>query len=197
MTEQEIIAGLMAKNEKALAEIRDMMGPGLQNFAERLLDNRAQAQEAVHDALLDLWKLKNKRFATLARVKSYLYVSVLGHCKNYRKKYKKKLTGENAYLEALSEEPTPDLEREIIHAEVSALLNQQLDAQLADLPKTYREIIVLSYLHGLGPNEIARRLNIQVQSVKNLKKRGVKYLQGKAAALGKKVQNLRKSPKKL
>lgn len=78
---------------------------------------------------------------------------------------------ERAYLEALAALPEPDIlspeDREIL-LETLQLIDQALDG----LPKTVREVFLLSQIDGLTYAEIGEKINKSVRTIKRYMQQG-------------------------
>lgn len=139
-------------------------------FANRYLNDRQMAEDAIHDVILELFQDKEK-FETILALKAYLYNSVRNRCLNIlrhdkiRVKYAEKMAREkDSYF----------FHNQILEAEAHELLEQAI----AELPKQTRIVYEL-VLQGYNNQEIAERTGLSEDAVKAHKQRGKKILKEK------------------
>lgn len=156
-------------NEAALSYFLNLYFAGYCLYTERKVGDRAIAEDIVEEAFIKLWK-KRAHFASVAAMKSFLYVIIRNATLNHIKKTAraKHHNGQLAYLQNSAND-----HHEIIRAEVLSAIHQAIEM----LPEKCQQILKLSYMDGQRNEEIAESLNISVQTVKNQKVRGLKILQ--------------------
>ena len=144
------------------------------HFAFKYVKDIDVAEDIVHDVILDLYS--NKRdFTSLNKLKSFLYLSIKNRCFNY-------IEHENAkqnYLQASTLQQDEDYFLDaIIEEEVYFLMHKAIN----ELPDQIQTIYELSLI-GKSNEEIARVLNLSLDSVKSYKKRGKQILKEKLKGL--------------
>jgi RNA polymerase sigma-70 factor (ECF subfamily) len=119
----------------------------------------------VQEAFVYVWS-KREYIRDTAAAKSYLYKYIKNHCLNFLRDSKRrqeilkeKLESEVFYRDNLVEQETYEI---IYHA-------------IKDLSRQNQQVIELS-LDGLSNKEIAKKLNITVNTVKTIKQRAFKAL---------------------
>jgi RNA polymerase sigma-70 factor (family 1) len=144
-------------------------------FAERLLNDRAAAEDIVGESFIKLW---NKRgdFKTTQNIKAFMYITVRNACLNYLKQAKRDSLNQKqlAYLTGEKEEFVLN---EMIRAEVLKEIMNEID----NLPEQCKKVLKLGYLEGLKNQEIAKLMNISVHTVKNQKARAIQLLKTRLA----------------
>ena len=128
-----------------------------------------EAWYIVQDTFFKLWSAPQK-FLHINDMRFYLYRSVQNQCLNYIRdkkvednyRNKTEVITEDYFYNALLEE------------EIFIRLRQAID----ELPEKYRNVINLN-LEGLSDKEIAEKLDITIDAVKQQKKRGKEQLKGK------------------
>ena len=128
-----------------------------------------EARDIVQDTFFKLWSAP-KKFLHINDMRFYLYRSVQNQCLNYIRdkkvednyRNKTEVITEDYFYNALLEE------------EIFIRLRQAID----ELPEKYRNVINLN-LEGLSDKEIAEKLDITIDAVKQQKKRGKEQLKGK------------------
>ncbi len=106
-----------------------------------------------------------------AHAQSFLYLSAKNACLDYikTKGREREREKEYTYLLQLSDD---DLQLEVIYVEYMADIYREIN----NLPSQCAKIVTLSYIEGMQNNQIAEQLQINVQTVKNQKSKGLKIL---------------------
>lgn len=141
----------------------------------RYLKNAEEAQEITADAFVKLWNCKNE-FETLDNIKAWLYTTAKNECINelkrrqrFRSKLKLFFYWNSAHNDSLHEFVT-DLD------EIKAEVLNQLYSDIEDLPQQCRQIVKMAFVENLKNDEIARQMDLTVQTVKNQKSSAIKRL---------------------
>lgn len=166
--EQKYIRGLNEGDEDAFRSIFNLFNARLCYFAGQLLAGEELPEDIVQDAFMKLWERRGN-FTRIEAVKTFLYVTVKNRCLNISKHRVVK----NRYLHSRNdfiEERTAV--NNIIEAEV---LHHMYNA-IRELPSACRQVMRLSFDDGLNNKEIARQLDISVNTVKTQKLRGLRFL---------------------
>jgi RNA polymerase sigma-70 factor (ECF subfamily) len=112
----------------------------LRTLAANLLDDRAAAEDVVHDVFISLLQIV-ERFELRSSLAGYLKTSIANKARDYRRKKRPQTVAVNDAELVVSNDNGP-VER-IVQSELS----RKLDAAMSRLPYEQREVIVL-YLHG-------------------------------------------------
>lgn len=152
--------------------------PRLCDFANYILKDKELAEDMAQDAFIIYLEQRDKISDNFNAVKSFLYTAVKNACLN-------KIRHNNVVEVYNKKNPLdiytdPKILEEIIHAEVVAEIYEKINA----LPKGCAMIIRYGYLEGLSNSEIAKVMNISINTVKSQKKRGLDLMKihlGKAA----------------
>jgi RNA polymerase sigma-70 factor (family 1) len=160
-------------NEQAFDTVFRLFYPQLCDFSERYLQNKVDAEEAVHNLFVLLWN-KAEVFDSNEHLRAYLYRSAYNHCLNMIRSASRRMQREQIYgLNIdLSEESYLN---NMLRAELISMIYREIAA----LPIHYEQVIKLSYQEGLKNDEIASVLGLSVQTVKNYKHKGLSLLKAK------------------
>lgn len=139
-------------------------------FAWQMVNDTCLAEDLAQDAFVSFYQNKVKVSPDEIAIKSFLYSSVKFAVYNRSRKNKtiQKYWQRNVYTEA----DDTDYEQLIIRAEFTA----ELESSLADLPEGCRKIMTLSYMDGFSNEEIAKKLQVSINTVKTQKRRGLRVL---------------------
>lgn len=136
-------------------------------FALHYLKDIDDAEDAVQDCFMELWKRKEKGFE-VSGLKSYLYSMVRNRCIDILKK--DSLIDGNVQPSDL-EETLSDEECEEWSYDEACLWTA-----IESLPEKCKEVFLLAKRDGMKYEEIAVRLHISVNTVKNQVSKALKTL---------------------
>jgi RNA polymerase sigma-70 factor, ECF subfamily len=145
-------------NIKEFEKLFKSLYPLLCRYAERILNNKENAEQVVQDVFYLLWK-NRETIDIRSSLKSYLYKAVFNKAMHLvehemvEKKYQ-------SYL-AFHESQSISTDQSVIDGEVYQLYRQTLK----ELPDRCREVFLLSRNQGLKYIEIAEKLAISVKTV--------------------------------
>lgn len=159
----EIIELYWARNEDAIAQTDAVYGRKLQGLANRILNNREDAEESVGDTYLKTWE------AIPPQRPTYFYAFLAAICRHLslHKVDWRQAAKRNGEVVALTEEmerciPDTRRERELESEELGKAFNNFLES----LPKETRLIFLRRYWHVDTIAEIAARYGITESKVK-------------------------------
>lgn len=132
-------------------------------YAHSLLGNRADAQDATQEVLLRLWD--NLPKLNLFHMRAWILRTTRNYCLDQIRRRANSSTPVLVDDEFLDQQPD-DAASDPSHAADSTLRMEQAHAALRKLPENLRSVFVLYEINGLRYREIARTLNLPVNSVK-------------------------------
>ncbi len=166
---------------RAAHELVTRLTPRLLSHATRVLGNRAEAEEAVQETLLKLWKLAPEWRQGEAQVSTWCYRVIANYCTDRLRSRRPAVA-----LDGIPE-PEADLASAVEQMTEQDRLSA-LDAALATLPDRQRQAVVLRHIEELANPEIASIMDISVEAVESLTSRGKRALanalKGKKDELG-------------
>jgi len=160
---------LYANGDKTAAQALTMrLTPMVFSLANRVLNDRAEAEDVAQEAMLRLWKMAPDWRQGEAKVSTWLYRVASNLCTDRLRK--RKGIGLDEIAEPKDE--TPDMVTRIHTVNRAAALRQALEK----LPERQRKAVVLRHFEGLANPEIASVLHISVEAVESLIARGKRSL---------------------
>jgi RNA polymerase sigma-70 factor (ECF subfamily) len=158
VTDRELLDRLRRGDRDAFDAIFRAHYPALVGVAERVLGERAVAEEAAQDVMVELWR-RRETLSVDESLRAYLFRSVRNRALNHlrHERVKQRAAPFAAGESVTHAEATARLEEE----EIGAALRAAVDA----LPERCREVFELSRGHGLRYAEIAGVLGISVKTV--------------------------------
>jgi len=148
--------------------------PSLCFFANRMINNKYEAEDIASAAFIKIWKRHNQ-FDNAKNIRSYLYQIVRNDCLKFlhQNDRRNRTQRELEYLNIV--DTRANCEADIIRAE---LYNDLYNA-LNNLPTECRKVYKMLYIEGKSVKEIAKELKVSTSTVKTQKARGLAMLRKK------------------
>ncbi len=169
-SEREIIDGLRAANETAIRALYELHYRPLCYFAEKLLNNKEEAEDVAAETFLKLVK-KKQDFDNLTNIKSFLFTAARNACFDILRKTKRTDKSKKE-LEYLAQPDELFGDDEMIKAKVL----QKIYAEVERLPGQCRLVFKSIFIEGKNTAVIASELGISTQTVLNQKTKALRTL---------------------
>lgn len=160
-TDPDLVAAMSRGDSQALGTLYDRHSPTLLAAGVRILGNQREAEDLVHDVLMEAWQKAGDYDRNRGSVRTWLLVRLrsraLDRCR--RAGRMRIETMEERTLDDVLPAPEGDPGQSIDHARVRRAVQ--------GLPETQRQVLELAYFEGLSSTEIAERLTIPVGTVKS------------------------------
>jgi len=158
-----------AGDAAAAALLIDRLAPRALRLAQRLMANRAEAEDITQEAMLRLWQIAPDWREDMGAQPSTWLHRVVANLATDRLRRKPQVA-----LDDVDEPPDPAPAP--LEAMITADRMQALDAALATLPERQRAAVVLRHIEGMTNPDIAARLGVGVEAVESLTARGKRAL---------------------
>lgn len=169
--EQELVNQFKKGNKKAFEAIYNYHYVPIHQFAKRFVVNEQDAEDITTEVFLKLWH-RHENFDSYENILAFLYISVRNACLNHLRNEKRQQTGQKELLYLLEDETGHHLEQQ----QITAKIYQHILSEIDKLPRQLKKVFKMAYVEGLSNEEIAAKLNINNQSVRNHKARALKLL---------------------
>ncbi|CAM4491677.1 RNA polymerase sigma factor SigW [Paenibacillus tarimensis] len=165
-------------DQRAFAEIVGLYQDKLYHMAYRMLNNRQEAEDAVQDTFLRVYKNLD-RYDENMKFSTWIYRIATNLCIDRLRKRKPSYSldaesneheGLDGYSMIPSDNRTP--ESETLLSEVQQTIHKAIDT----LPAKYKTVMILRYLQELSLQEIGDVLDMPVTTVKTRVHRGREFL---------------------
>jgi RNA polymerase sigma-70 factor (family 1) len=167
-----LIADLHQGSEEAFTHLYNTYKKQVFLYAKRFVEQVTDAEDLTADAFIKLWQRK-EQFDSADAIAAFLHVTIRNSCYNFQRHAGIKRDSEKELLQILQkEEPVDPFDIEKVRIELVSIIYQEVDK----LPAKIKEVFLLSYREGLKPAEIAERLQLSVQTVKNQRVTAVRVL---------------------
>ena len=161
LTDLQLIDLLKDDDEAAFAEIYKRYAKSLADFTASKLYNLEDAQDIIHDIFVKLWE-ERKQLNITSNIKTYLF-TITRH--RIIDKIRRNITREEyaIMLQSMARAYQPNIEQQIAAKE----LQQTIENSLNELSPKVKEIYQLNREENLSIPEIAEKLQLSEQTVKN------------------------------
>lgn len=145
-------------NRQALARLYDRHAPLLLALGVRLLADRREAEDILHDCFVELWRHAGDYDPRRASVKTWIAIRMRSRCIDRLRSagWTRRETLPERALETVAEPPQSD-----------AADADRLETALHELPPEQHEVIRMAYFEGLSSSEIAEKIQIPIGTVKS------------------------------
>ena len=160
-----LVAAMARGDRDALAQLYERHSGVLLGLALRIVRERREAEDLLHDVLLEVWKAAKDFDPKRGRVRTWLAIRMRSRALDLQKSARVSRNAGDAGLEVVPDErdhASPD------HARVRTAL--------AALGPDQRAVVELAYFEGLSCSEIASKIQIPIGTVKSRLAAGLQRL---------------------
>ena len=144
--------------QETLLDTLMALQPALQLTAEKLLHSEADAEDAVQEAIIDLWQRRNE-LEHVRDLRAYAMQSLKNRCISFLRKSRDIATDKIELLDTVDDEA---IREEVALTEERSA---RLDGMMAQLPQRQREAVTMKYIEGVSHEEMQRRLGMTSTNV--------------------------------
>lgn len=181
-TDEELIAGIQAKNNDALRLLYDRYRDMLRSICQRVMPSSADIDEALQDVFIQVWERAQEYDPKKAKVAAWLTTIARRRTIDKLRRLITHEQGLSKLSKTLLADPhagvvdgAQDIERADIRAFVASLLQT--------LPPPQQEVVKLSFLDGMSQREIAVAVQAPLGTVKTRINLAMEKLASEAKAL--------------
>jgi RNA polymerase sigma-70 factor (ECF subfamily) len=167
--EAELITMLKQGSEEAFKSLYDMYAKRLYAFCLEYTKSREDTEEIVQDAFVWLWKNRSS-IRQETTIKNLIFLRVRHFLINaWRTRLKEPVFEDYVdYINLLQDKSSDRLEYDEFLSTVKSILDR--------LPRTQARVVMMSRIEGFKNKEIAQKLRLSEQTVKNSLSVGLKSL---------------------
>lgn len=139
-------------------------------FARYYLQNDIEAEDIASETFVKLWKLR-ANFESMQNVLAFLRITTRNACLDYMKYKKRQQANKQELFYLLPEDDQKAFAADEVKNEVLKHIHNAIES----LPKKSRRVMQMS-VQGMKNGEIAKELNVSVQTVMNQKTSALKVI---------------------
>ena len=158
-SDQGLVAAIQAGDRAALAALYDRYAPQMLGVAMRILQNRRDAEDLLHDTFLEIWHKAKSYDPERASVRTWLLLRVRSRAIDRLRA----LTMMQNYVMAEAAAASEENFTEPSHS----IEQMQARRALAILPEAQRRVLELGYFQGLSCQEIATVCDVPIGTIKS------------------------------
>lgn len=160
-----LVHAIAEGDRDALARLYDRYAPILMGVAYRLLGERREAEDLVHDVFLEAWRQAADFDAERGSVRAWLLMRLRSRAIDRRKAagFTRVISLDSGMLaETIREHRDAPHEDPMLAPDRTAVRSA-----LAALPEEQRAVLLLGYFEGLSSSEISTRTGVPIGTVKS------------------------------
>lgn len=176
----DVVGAIAQGQDAAVAALYDRYHRQCYSFALRMLGSEEDAQEAVQETFVRVWRSARQYDSSRAGVGSWVLSITRNLCIDELRRRRRRAP-ELPTLENAMEHPASD--RTDLEAE-RRIMSEQVREALLSLSSEQRSAIELVYFHGLSSQEVGRILDVPPPTVRSRLRLGLLKLGGVLHARG-------------
>lgn len=159
--EQSLMIEVSQGNTDALAQLYDLFAAKMLGLAHRVLGNRRDAEDLIHDVFYEVWNKAEHYNAKRGSVQSWLLIKTRSRALDRLRKLQ---TAQKYALLAAQEECTQYQEPPLDENDSE---HQRAVHAINNLPLPQRQVIELKYFSGMSLAEIAEQYSTPLGTIKS------------------------------
>lgn len=171
-SDMAFIAALHRRQPEAVKELFNLLYKPLIYFAEKLVNNKQEAEDIVGTSFFKLTG-RIEQFPSIRDVKAFLYITTRNECLDYLRRIAR-TESSHEQLQYLMDYNDAQADDEMLRAKIL----QEVYNEIEQLPPQCRKIFKLIYTRGLTTREIADEMELSPQTVLNQKAKALNLLRG-------------------
>lgn len=169
---EALLSRCALRDERALAELYEMVSSQLFGVLLRILKRRALAEEALQDVMVRVWQRADQYVAYRGRAMAWLSSIARYRAIDLLRAQRVHTSIDDAPAEALADESSDDM----ADTTTSQRLRNALGDCLGRLNQEQQRCISLAYVEGYSQDQIATTLGSPLGTVKSWMRRGLASL---------------------
>jgi RNA polymerase sigma-70 factor (ECF subfamily) len=156
-----LVRGIAEGDRQALARLYDRYAGHMLALGQRILGERREAEDLLHDVFLEVWRQAGAYDAERGSVRAWLLMRMRSRALDRRK------AAGFARVVSLEERRLPEPASPGGEDPLLAPDREAVRRALSALPTEQRQVLELGYFEGLSSSEIAERIGAPIGTVKS------------------------------
>jgi RNA polymerase sigma-70 factor, ECF subfamily len=166
ISDEALVSAMASGDQDSLARLNQRYGRALGAVADRILHDKADAEEVAADVLWQLWREASRFDRSRGSVGAWIMMTVRSRAiDRLRARKAREPRGNEAAELSVADDPSNE-----IH---SADRRRKVELALASLNDGERDLLRLAYFSDLSQSEIAERTSIPLGTVKSRMRAGL------------------------
>ncbi len=176
-TDEELIKEFQNGNVEAFEELVKRYKDPLFNYVSRMLKDRVYAEDIVQETFVRVYKNRD-RYRQIAKFSTWIYTIAINLTKteirrqNLRRFFSLSGSSDNGKTLEL-----PDNKVNLEKSAEDTIMGERIKDAIDNLPKTFREVIILRDIQELSYEEISKIVGVPLGTIKSRVNRGRTRLQ--------------------
>jgi RNA polymerase sigma-70 factor, ECF subfamily len=177
----ELLREIASGDRGAFAEFYDRHSTLMFSVAAKILNDTSEAEDVMQEAFLQIWEKAAKFDPKLGKASSWAAIMVRNKAidRIRASQRRTRLAEEAGTAQAIAEEAA-DTVNDTLHGHEQAKIIQ---TAIVELPQEQRQAIELAYFSGLTQDEISKKLNTPLGTIKARIRRGLSKLRDQLEGL--------------
>ena len=172
----ELMQRVASGEEAAAVELYDRFGALVFKSSRQVLSTRAEAEDAVQEVFVRLWKTSDRYDPSRAKLVTWVMLIARRHLIDRLRRRQVRPTDLS-----LEGDPASASEGHKPPSRETMERNELIHQRIAELPVLQREVIERAYLQGFTLREVAEQLEAPLGTVKSALSRGLARLRDRMA----------------
>ncbi|MEV0130499.1 ECF RNA polymerase sigma factor SigK [Dactylosporangium sp. NPDC050688] len=165
----ELLSRVARGDERAFAELYDLLSPRVYGLIRRVLRNPAQSEEVAQEVMVEVWRNAGRFDGT--RGSATAWVFTIAHRRAVDRVRAEQASNDRAHRVAASSVETPY--DDVVETATARIEQQQVRRCLDGLTDLQREAITLAYYNGNSYREVADLLGAALPTIKTRMRDGL------------------------
>ena len=177
----ELLRQIAAGDRSSFAEFYDRHSTLMFSVACKILNNNTEAEDVLQETFLQIWEKASKFDPKLGKASSWAAILVRNKAiDRIRASQRRARLAEEAGAEQAVTTPPTDTANENLYGHEKA---QMIQSAIGELPNEQRQAIELAYFSGLTQDQISKKLNEPLGTIKARIRRGLLKLRDRLEGL--------------
>lgn len=158
-TDAQLVALLAVGRQDALSALYDRYAPLLLAVGMRVLTDRREVEDVVHDVFVEAWRSAGQYDASRGTVRAWLVTRMRSRAMDRRKSagFSRSVSLDASGYEWAASDDDPGRHPD----------RERVRRVMTGLPAEHRQVLELAYFDGLSCSEIAERVGLPIGTVKS------------------------------
>jgi RNA polymerase sigma-70 factor (ECF subfamily) len=165
----ELLSRVARGDERAFAELYDLLSPRVYGLIRRVLRDPAQSEEVAQEVMVEVWRNAGRFDGTRGTATAWVFT--IAHRRAVDRVRSEQASNDRAQRVAASSVDTPY--DDVVEAATARIEQQQVRRCLDGLTELQREAITLAYYNGNSYREVADLLGAALPTIKTRMRDGL------------------------